>query len=306
MRTLTIGSTVITDESPCYVVAEIGSNHQGDLQIAHQLIEAAAACGAHAVKFQKRANRSLYAPALFDAPYESEQSFGSTYGSHREALEFGAVEYRQLSAWAVQAGLTWFATAFDERSADLLVDVGAAAIKLPSGALTDLTLIRYVSSLGLPLILSTGGGDMTDIDRAVTAGQPGSLPFALLHCTASYPAAFDELNLRCIVTLRERYPDVMIGWSGHDSGIAMATAAVTLGARIIEKHFTLNRALRGTDHAFSLEPAGLRKLTRDLSRLHVAMGDGVKRYYASERRPIAKMRRRQTPDGWQITGERDV
>ena len=150
--------------------------------------------------------------------------------------------------------------------------------------------------------MSTGGCAPWQIADA-QAEAPAA---ALLHCTASYPCEFAELNLRTIGWFQRTFPDTLIGWSGHDSGIAMAVVAYTLGARIIEKHITLNRAMKGTDHAFSLEPAGLKKLCRDLARAHVALGDGVKRYYDSERKPIAKMRRRMTVDGLKITGEADT
>ncbi len=161
--------------------------------------------------------------------------------------------------------------------------------------------------LGVPIILSTGGGTLADIHAAVGILTAHKAPVAILHCTAAYPVRdFAELNLACIPMLRSEFPEFVIGWSGHDSGIAMSVMAYALGARIIEKHFTSNRANKGTDHAFSLEPSGLTKLCRDLSRSHLAMGDGIKRYLPSEVAPVAKMRRRVTPNGWQITGERDV
>jgi len=200
-----------------------------------------------------------------------------------------------------------FSTAFDETSVDRIVKLGMPAIKIASGGLTDHRLLRHAAMTGLPIILSTGGGTMREIDAAVQIVTAYTSKLAVLHCTAAYPVReWAEHNLRCIVTLREAYPELVIGWSGHDSGIALAMAAYTLGARIIEKHFTLNRANKGTDHAFSLEPAGLTKLCRDLGRAHTAMGDGVKRYLPSEVAPISKMRRRQCKDGvYRITGDKD-
>jgi sialic acid synthase len=205
---------------------------------------------------------------------------------------------------AENLGIACFATAFDELSADELAAViDPPAYKLASGALEDLDLIRHVCSLGKPVILSTGGGSFREIDAAVNVALRHTTRLALLHCTASYPCAFEELNLRCIPAMRERYPNLVIGWSGHDSGIAMSVAAYTLGARIIEKHFTTNRALKGTDHAFSLEPAGMKKMCRDLQRARVALGDGRKRLYPSEVGPLSKMRRVETRHGLQITGD---
>jgi len=306
MRALQIGSRRIADDEPCYVIAEIGHNHGGDPLTALKMIRMAAGCGVQAVKLQKRDVLNLYTRDLLEAPYEHEHSFGSTYGAHRLALELGFPQYVSLRAAAKASGVSFFATAFDEASVDLLMDVEVPAIKLASGDLTNTPLIRYAARKGVPLILSTGGGTEQDIARAVKAVGDAA-PLALLHCTAAYPVRdFAELNLRCIVTLRERYPDVVIGWSGHDAGIAMAVAAYTLGARIIEKHVTLNRTSKGTDHAFSLEPGGLRRLVRDLSRAHVALGDGVKTRYASEDAPLRKMAKslvakRPLPEGHVLT-----
>jgi sialic acid synthase len=186
--------------------------------------------------------------------------------------------------------VTLFATAFDERSADFLMSIGVPAIKIASGDLTNGPLLRHVSSLGVPIVVSTGGGTESDIARAVNELTRTGARVAILHCTASYPVRdFSELNLRCILALRQSYPDFVIGWSGHDTGIAMALVAYTFGARIIEKHVTLNRTSKGTDHAFSLEPAGLRRLVRDLERARVAVGDGVKTRYLSEDGPLRKM-----------------
>lgn len=302
MRELTIGTRLINDTESPLVIAEIGNNHQGDLTIANEMIRKAAACGAGAVKFQVRDNATLYSQALLDKPYENENSFGKTYGEHRAALELDQLDLRDTQMTAALERVWWFATAFDERSADVLADMKSPAIKLASGALTDTPLLRHVASLQIPILLSTGGGNERNIERAVQTISAHHTHFALLHCTASYPCAFHELNLRCILTLRNRYPDTVIGWSGHDNGIAMALVAYAFGASIIEKHFTLNRAMKGTDHAFSLEPAGLAKLCRDLDRARVAIGDGIKIWFDSERGPISKMRRVPTPDGWQITG----
>lgn len=303
MREITLASRRIADTEPCYVIAEIGHNHGGSFDTARQLIQMAAQCGADAVKFQKRDNATLYSTAVLHAPYENEHSYGKTYGEHRTALEFGAKDYLACRAVASAAKVTFFATAFDEPSVDFLCHVGVPAIKIASGGLTDHALLRYAAQMGLPLIVSTGGGDWADVDAAVDV-LSGRCPFALLHCTAAYPVLKDEeLNLLAIVEMRKRYPGIVIGWSGHDTGVGMSLIAYAYGARIIEKHVTLNRASKGTDHAFSLEPKGLQTLCEDLKRAHRANGDGVKRFYESERKPIAKMRRTQTTFGPRITGE---
>lgn len=302
MRELTIAGRRIADEEPCYVIAEIGANHGGSVEQAKALIRAAADCGVDAVKFQKRENATLYTSDLLNRPYDHVHSYGPTYGTHREALEFGFEQYQECLDAASGSGVTCFATAFDEASADFLMDLPVPAIKIASGSLTDHRLLAHVSSMGVPIILSTGGGTMADIDEAVNTLTVHTEDIAILHCTAAYPCAFEELNLLVITTLRERYKDYVIGFSGHDNGIAMSLVAYSIGARIIERHFTLNRANKGTDNAFSLEPSGMRKLTRDLSRAHVALGDGIKRVYECEKKPIAKMRRTDTPEGWRIAG----
>jgi N-acetylneuraminate synthase/sialic acid synthase len=269
------------------------------------MVRAAATAGADAAKFQRRDNAHLYSPALLAAPYVGPNSYGATYGEHRAALEIALPVYRYLLERGAAAGIHVFATAFDERSADDLCEVGVPALKLASGSLTDLALLTHVRSLGKPIILSTGGGTMEDIDRAV-ATLYGHVPLALLHCTAEYPVKDPaHLNLNVIWKLRERFRSLVIGWSAHDvspnaSGITNALVAYGLGANIFEFHFTLDHTQKGTDHAFSLEPAGLKKLCDDLKRAYVARGDGIKVFYEEERKPIAKMRRTEKDGVWQI------
>lgn len=288
-RQLTINETVIHDDSECYVIAEIGHNHQGDLKQCKELFQAAKYAGANAVKLQKRHNRTLYSAAAYNKPYDNENSYGATYGEHREFLEFGRDEYVELKKYAAELGLDFFATVFDIPSADFLRELDMPAYKIASGDLKTTPLLKYVASFGKPMIISTGGGTMEDVQRAVDVVMPINSQLCIMQCTGGYPPAWDELNLRVIETLQHAFPENVIGFSSHDSGIAMAMAGYMLGARIIEKHFTLNRALKGTDHAFSLEPAGMRKMVRDLRRLTQALGDGEKKAYASEAAPIGKM-----------------
>lgn len=288
-RELTIGSTRVNDESDCYVIAEIGHNHQGSVEKAKEMFRVAKECGVDAVKLQKRSNRTLYTRAMYESPYENENSFGSTYGEHREALEFGRDAYVELKRYAAEVGVTFFATAFDCESADFLAKLDMPAYKIASGDLTNLPLITYVARLGKPVIVSTGGGTMADVQRMYDAVMAINPRLCLLQCTASYPTEPEDMNLHVITTYRDLYPNVVIGLSDHQNGIAMADAAYILGARVIEKHFTLNRAWKGTDHAYSLEPAGMRKLVRDLRRIRVALGSGDKRPLAIETRPLFKM-----------------
>ncbi len=288
-RQLILNGRVIDDTSPCYVIAEIGHNHQGDVEKAKELFRQAKECGASAVKLQKRDNETLFTREAFDKPYENENSFGPTYGLHREFLEFGRAEYRELRDCARELEIDFFATAFDIPSADFLAELDVPAFKLASADLTNLPLLVHVARFGKPMLVSTGGGTMADVERAYRAIMSINSQLCLLQCTASYPADFADLDLQVITTYRARFPDAVIGWSGHDNGIAMAPVAYVLGARVIEKHFTLNRAMKGTDHAFSLEPVGLRKMVRDLARTQEALGDGVKKRHPSEAAGMAKM-----------------
>jgi N-acetylneuraminate synthase/sialic acid synthase len=288
-RALTIDGVEVGDGTDCYVVAEVGHNHQGDVELAKRLIDAAKECGVNAVKLQKRSNRTLYTREFYDRPYDNELSFGRTYGEHREALELSADDYRELLRYAGEVGVTLFATAFDFESADALEELGVPAFKFASGDLRNIPLQRHIAAFGKPMVLSTGGGTMEDIERAVDAILPLNSQLCVLQCTAAYPADVHDLNLNVITTLRERFPGLVIGLSDHQNGIAMAIAAYMLGARVIEKHFTLDHALKGRDHAFSLMPEGMRRLVRDLHRVPAALGDGEKRPLPIEADPMEKM-----------------
>jgi N-acetylneuraminate synthase/sialic acid synthase len=289
VRELVVDGNPITRDGPAYVIAEIGNNHQGSLEKAKALIHAARECGVDAVKFQKRDNRVLYTREFFDSPYDNEQSYGATYGEHREFLELGKSDWFELTRYAKDEGVAFVAAAFDEPSAGLLAELDVDAFKFASGDLLNTPFLGYVAAFGKPMFLSTGGGTPEDIDRAVDAILARNEQLCVLHCTAAYPAEVEDLNLAVITTLRERYPDLVIGLSDHHNGIAMAPVAFMLGARVFEKHFTLNHAWKGTDHAYSLMPDGMRRFVRDLRRVPVSLGDGVKRKLASEERPLAKM-----------------
>jgi N-acetylneuraminate synthase/sialic acid synthase len=306
VRQLQIDNHLIQDEAPPFVIAEIGHNHQGNIESAISLIRAAAAAGASAAKFQKRDNKSLFTPNLYNQPYNSENSFGETYGKHREFLEFGFDEYKICIAEAHKVGITFFATAFDFNSADFLSELKMPAYKIASGDLQNLPLLKYVAKFNKPMIISTGGATFQMIKNAMDAIRTAHNQVAILQCTASYPAKYEHLNLKVISRLRDMYPENVIGYSGHDNGIAMAVVAYTLGARIVEKHFTLNRTLKGTDHVFSLEPQGMQKMVRDLNRAAVAIGNGEKVIYEEEIAPIQKMGKmivaaRDLPSGHLIT-----
>ncbi|MCS6975622.1 MAG: N-acetylneuraminate synthase family protein [Gemmatales bacterium] len=288
-RTLTIAGIPISDATDAFVIAEIGHNHQGSVEKCVELFQAAKLAGATAVKLQKRDNKSLYTEEFYNKPYDNENSFGPTYGAHREALEFGRKEYEYLKQVARDLGICFFATAFDIPSADFLADLDMPAYKLASGDIRNTPLIRHVARIGKPVIISTGAATLDDVRRAYDTARDFNDQVALLQCTAGYPAKFEELDLNVITTYRRVFPEAVIGLSAHDNGIAMAVAAYVLGGRIIEKHFTLNRAMKGTDHAFSLEPLGMQKMVRDLRRTRVALGSSEKRIFDSEFPALTKM-----------------
>lgn len=307
-RELTIGPDYISDDTDAYVIAEIGHNHQGELEKCKELFHVAKECGVNAVKLQKRDNRSLFTRAMYESHYDSENAYGATYGEHREALEFGRDEYIELKRYAEELNVTFFSTAFDFKSADFLAELDMPAYKIASGDLRNTPLLKYVAEIGKPIVMSTGGGTIEDAQRAYEAIMPINTQLCILQCTANYPVEPEDMNLRVITTYRELFPDVVVGLSDHQNGIALAPVAYIMGARVIEKHFTLNRAWKGTDHSFSLEPSGLRRLVRDLKRTHLALGDGIKTTLPGEVKPLYKMAKklvaaRDLPAGHVLTRE---
>jgi sialic acid synthase len=285
---IVIDGKKINADSDCYVIAELGNNHGGSIEVCKEMIKAAKEAGADAVKLQKRDNQTLYTHSMLNKPYENPNSYGATYGEHREKLELDIDAFKHLQEYSKQIGITFFSTAFDIKSADQLESINVPAYKIASGDLKTIPLLKHVAKFGKPMIISTGGANMVDVERAFNAIYPINKQLIVLQCTAGYPPAFEELNLNVIKTFMERFP-VIVGLSSHDSGIAMALASYVLGGRMVEKHFTLNRAMKGTDHAFSLEPQGMRKMVRDLRRVRVALGDGVKKQFECEAGPIEKM-----------------
>jgi len=288
LRVINLGNREITDNSLPYVIAEVGANHQGNVDKCKKLIDAAKESGVDAVKLQKRSNKTFFHASQFNQIYDNPNSFGKTYGLHREYLEFNKDEWEEVFEYANKKDMTIFSTAFDIESADFLEEIGNPIYKLPSGALKNIPLIEHIASFGKPIIISTGGGTIEDVDRVYETLSKYDIEHAILQCTSGYPVEWDELNLNVINTYKERYKDIVIGLSSHDHGIAMALVAYILGARIIEKHFTLNRALKGTDNAFSLEPQGMKKMIRDIQRASLALGDGVKVRYENEESPLVK------------------
>ena len=287
MARLQIGEKVITPDSDAYVIAEIGHNHGGSVQTAIKMVEAAKACGCDAVKFQKRTNTRIYTKAFLKTPYNSEHAYGPTYGSHRDALEFGMVEYQELKAVCRALEIGFIATAFDERSADLLNRIGVDAIKIASGDLVNIPLLEEVAKYGRPVIVSTGGGAWADIHLADHFLDKTDAAF--LHCTALYPTRPEDVNLKAIEEMSFTMPHRIIGYSSHFNGPQAAADSYYFGARIIEQHFTLDHTMKGSDHAMSLEPQGMKMLVRDLRRAREMIGTGAKRRDEREQKALEKM-----------------
>ncbi|MGO4488479.1 N-acetylneuraminate synthase family protein [Microbacterium sp. 2RAF4] len=286
--TVSIGSRVIGGGRPAYVIAEIGLNHNGDVDIAKKLIDVAARAGADAVKFQKRTPEISTPEHMRDVPRETPWGVMS-YLDYRRRVEFGREEYVEIGDHATMLGLDWFASPWDVPSVDFLEDLGVVAHKVASASLTDTELLIALRETGKPVILSTGMSTIEQIDRALET--LGTDRVVLMHATSTYPLEPEEANLRVIATLRDRYPGVPVGYSGHERGLQISLAAVAIGAVAVERHITLDRTMWGSDHAASLEPTGLEHLVRDIRVIERATGDGVKRVFDSERAPMAKLRR---------------
>ncbi|WP_431798481.1 N-acetylneuraminate synthase family protein [Microbacterium kunmingense] len=286
--TVTIGSRVIGGGHPAYLIGEIGLNHNGDVEIAKRLIDVAADAGVDAVKFQKRTPEISTPEHIRDIPRETP--WGTmTYLDYRRRVEFDRDQYIEISDHAILRGLEWFASPWDVPSVAFLEDLGVAAHKVASACLTDRALLGALRDTGKPVILSTGMSTMAQISSAVEI--LGTDDLVLLHATSTYPMEPEEANLRMIPALRDRFPGVPVGYSGHERGLQVSLAAVALGAVAVERHITLDRTMWGSDHAASLEPAGLQHLVRDIRIIEAALGDGVKRVYDSEQGPLAKLRR---------------
>ena len=287
-REMKIGSKLVGDGHPTYVIAEIGINHNGDVEIAKQMIDAAIHAGVDAVKFQKRTPEVCTPPDQQKQMRETPWGY-ITYLDYRYKVEFGVDEYREIDRYCKEKGITWMVSVWDEPSVDFMEQFETPAYKLPSASLTDLELIRKVQTTGKPLILSSGMSTMEQIREAVEVADGESL--GLMHCTSAYPCEPDELNLRMVETLRREFPNIPIGYSGHEVGLVPSTLAVALGACMVERHLTLDRAMWGSDQAASVEPGGFEKLVKYIRVTEQALGDGVKKVYDSEKSIMKKLRR---------------
>jgi N-acetylneuraminate synthase len=287
-RTVRIGDRMVGDDEPVFLAAEIGINHNGDLDIARELIDAAARSGCDAVKFQKRTPELCVPPDQRDR-LRSTPWGEITYLEYRERIEFGAAQYGAIDEHCKHLGISWFASPWDEESVKFLEAFEPPAYKIASATLTDEALIKSVRSTGRTIVLSTGMSSLEQIDQAVDL-LGGTDDLLITHCTSSYPCPPEELNLRVIETLRKRYR-CPIGYSGHEVGLPTTVAAVALGACYVERHLTLDRAMWGSDHAASVEPGGFERLVNYIRVTEAALGDGEKRVYESERPLMQRLRR---------------
>ena len=283
-----IAGRAIGTNEPVYVIAEIGLNHNGDVELAKRLIDVAADAGAQAVKFQKR-TPAISTPEHMKSVMRETPWGEMTYLDYRYRVEFDRAQYIEIGDYATLRGLAWFASPWDEPSVDFLEEINVVAYKVASASVTDLGLLRAMAATGKTVILSTGMSTLAQIDRAVET--LGTDRLVLLHATSTYPLPAHEANLRMIRTLRDRYAGVPVGYSGHETGLQISLAAVALGAVAVERHITLDRAMWGSDHAASLEPTGFEHLVRDIRVIEQAMGDGVKRIFPGEQAPLLKLRR---------------
>ncbi len=286
-KVIKIGNKKVGDKQPCFVVAEVGINHNGSLNNAKKLINMAHLFGCDAVKFQKRTIDIVYSKEELARPRES--IFGNTNGDLKRGLEFGYDEYKEIDKYCKELGILWFASCWDEKSVDFIEQFDVCAHKVPSACLTDTGLLKHIKQTNKPILLATGMSTQKEIDKAVeTVGTDNMI---LYHCTSTYPTANNEINLMCIKTLKERY-GCLVGFSGHEKGIFPSAAAVVLGACSVERHITLDRTMWGSDQAASLESEGLRRMIRDIRSVSAIMGDGKKVVYESEIPIKAKLRRK--------------
>jgi len=282
MSDLILGTRNVGASHPTFIIAEIGINHQGDVEIAKELIIKAKGCGAHAVKFQKRTISRILTKEGLEMPYDNRNSFGKTYGEHKYALELSKDDYKTLLVFSQNLDVEFSASGWDEESIDFLDELGVSFFKMASADITNFPLLEHAAKKGKPMVLSTGMANMEIVKAAVELVGKFNNQIGILQCTSTYPAQFIEINLNVLHTYQREFPDAVIGYSGHEHGIAISVAAVALGARIVERHFTLDRTMKGGDHAASLEPQGFSKMVRDIHHIENAMGIFEKEVQKSE------------------------
>ncbi|HET6846716.1 MAG TPA: N-acetylneuraminate synthase family protein [Anaerolineales bacterium] len=292
-RQVKLGPRGVGDGEPAYIIAEVGINHNGDVQIAKQIIDAAVHAGADAVKFQKR-TPEVSTPAAQQTQMRETPWGYISYLEYRRKVEFGVEQYREIDRHCRERGISWMVSVWDEPAVDFMQQFDTPAYKVPSASLTDLALLKHVRQSGKPMIISTGMSTMAQIHRAVNA--VGEQNLVIMHCTSTYPCEPEELNLRMVQTLRQEFPKNPIGYSGHEVGLVPSAVAVALGASMVERHVTLDRAMWGSDQAASVEPGGFERLVKYIRVTELSLGDGVKRVYDSEKPSMSRLRRVESDD----------
>ncbi|MDP2776192.1 MAG: N-acetylneuraminate synthase family protein [Anaerolineales bacterium] len=287
-REIKFGNRMMGDGHPAYIIAEVGINHNGDLDNAKKIIAAAAHAGADAVKFQKRT------PEVSTPPEQQKQMRETpwgyiTYLDYRHKVEFNEEQYREIDRYCKEKKIDWMVSVWDEPSVDFMEKFDIPAYKVPSASLTDHNLLKYVRKTGKPIIISTGMSTMEQIHKGVNAVGEDNL--VIMHCTSTYPCEPEELNLKMIETLRKEFPNNPIGYSGHEVGLVPSAVAIALGATSLERHITLDRAMWGSDQAASVEPGGFERLVKYIRVTESALGDGMKKVYESEKGSMKKLRR---------------
>jgi len=288
MREIKIGDRLVGDGHPAYVIGEIGINHNGDLGIAKKLIDVAALSGCDAVKFQKRTPELCVPPDMRNVMRETPWGVMS-YMDYRYKVEFNEEQYREIDRYCAEKGLHWFTSCWDPDSIDFMEKFNPVCYKIASASITDVELLEKHKATGRILMISTGMSTMEEIEFAVKV--LGTERLLIAHSTSTYPCPPNQSNLRMIHTLMDKFPGVVIGYSGHEVGLQISLAAVTMGAAFVERHITLDRAMWGSDQAASVEPSGLMRLVRDIRIIEEAMGDGEKKVYESEMKARARLRR---------------
>lgn len=280
-----IGTKYVGEQNPTFIIAEIGLNHNGSVDLAKKLIDVAAEAGADAVKFQKRTTNAILTKEGRDKPYTSPHAYGATYGEHRDKLELSINDYKDLKAYSESKGVLFFASVWDEESADFLSNLGIDAYKIPSADLINLPLLEYVAKKGKPILISTGMNTLDEVDAAVETILQHNHKLVIFHCLSLYPSPEDKINLRCMDVLRDRFSPLPVGYSGHEMGLMPTFAAVARGATIVERHLTLDKTMKGSDHAASLEPQQFAELVRGIRQIEIILGSS-ERVMFNELKPL--------------------
>lgn len=298
----------IGGDNPCFIIAEIGQNHQGDLQIAKDLIKVAKDAGADCAKFQKSELSFKFNKAALARPYISKNSWGKTYGEHKEYLEFSHDEYKELQEYANQLGIYFTASGMDEKAVDFLHELGVPFFKVGSGDTNNLPYIAKTAEKGRPMVVSSGMQSMDTMRKVYKILKDKGANFCFLQCTSAYPLEPEDVHLRVIEEYKREFPDIPVGYSGHESGTTITLGAIALGAKVVERHITMDKSWKGSDHEASLEPDELKDLVTQIRTLERALGTTVKEMRACELPTFNKLGKslvaaRDIPSGTEISAD---